>query len=913
MQNDPDTQHRNQAIWETAIVAMLTIDSQGNIVAYNPAAEALFGYSYDEVLNRNVDILVPDTHRSSHNDYLQHYLEQNQAGSPLVPHSIAVGHSRELEGLHKAGHTFPIRLSLSEMIIDGQRQFSAIIQDTSELKASEKALRESEQRLRFSQNFAGIGAWDWNVTTDELFWSEQIPPLFGYPEGTLETSYENFISAVHVDDRLLVEDAIIACLERDIPYDIEHRIVWPDGSVHWLHERGDAIRSADGNAVRMLGVVSDITTAKETQVALHKSEARFRDIAESMSDWIWEVDVNGVYTYCAGNVEAILGYRPEEIIGRTPFELMPEAEEKIIAAIFSDIVSQKLPIKNLENWNLTKDGRRVCLLTNGVPLINAEGELIGYRGVDKDITDRKQFEEELIAAKENAEKANLAKSEFLSNMSHELRTPLNAILGFAQLFGLDTNLSEDQKKNLLEINRAGEHLLELINEILDLAKVEAGHLDLNLSATPLTEILEECYAISLPLTKDFSVHLHIAPNTDAAAYTDRTRLKQVLLNLISNAIKYNQPNGMVEVKVGLGAQNHWRITVSDTGRGISPENLQELYKPFNRLGLGQSQIEGSGIGLVICKKFVEAMGGNIGVNSSPGKGSQFWVELPSAEAFDPEVKADEPECHLTNDGCGCENNKTPSEHSGYILAVEDNSTNQVLLHKQLESLHYKVDIASNGIEALDFLSRKSYRLILTDCKMPKLNGFQLTEIIRQQENGQQRHTPIIAVTANIITDEADRFMRAGMDDYLAKPVKLDKLQAIIEKYWANVDENERPLFSTSVEDADNRLHFDITVLRNTLGEQANAHRQVLSIFTQSAPANVEEIMQAVTLQDHDALQAAAHKLKSAARAIGAHLLAAICQLLEVNSHHSDWNKITMLSAQLITAMSQVEIVIADYI
>lgn len=908
MQTKEGIRLRNHAIWETAVDAILTIDDGGFIIACNPAAETLFGYNSDEALGQNIALLMPQKYRDQHDEHLKRQLHQ-----PMGGHQVnAIGTTRQLVAQHKNGQTFPVHLSLSEMNVKGQRQFSAIIRDISELKDIENALRDNEQRLRFGQDFAGIGTWDWNVDTDELYWTEQIPPLFGHPKGALETSYENFRAAIHVDDRLLVEDAITTCLEQDIPYNIEHRVVWPDGSVHWLHERGDVVRDGQGKPVRMLGVVSDISEAKQTQIDLHESEARFRDIAENMSDWIWEVDAQGVFTYCSGNIEAILGYRPDEIIGRTPFDLMTTEEAQTISAVFADIAQNKRPINNLENWNLAKDGHRVCLLTNGVPLLDAEGELIGYRGVDKDITDEKHMKAALIEAKEVAERANLAKSEFLSNMSHELRTPLNAILGFAQLFGFDDNLNEDQQLNLTEINRAGEHLLEVINEILDLAKVEAGVLDLKMGATPICDILEECYAISLPLTKEHAIRLHIDTNTDAAVYADRTRLKQVLLNLISNGIKYNHPNGMVEVKVGKGDQAQWRISVNDTGLGITPDNLENLFQPFNRLDLGQSQIEGTGVGLVISKNFVEAMGGSIGVKSIPGKGSHFWVEFPSVRASEPMELIGETDSALAKDEYGCECNQDIAKHSGRILAVEDNTTNQALLQIQLQSLNYKVDIASNGIEALDFLSKESYKLILTDCNMAKMNGFQFAEVVRQQENGQHRHIPILAITANIITGEADRYHRAGMDDCLAKPVSLDILQAKIEKYWAHSVENEPPLFSTSAQNTERQCHLDITVLQNTLGDQPKDYQHVLSIFTQSAPADVKEILQAVTSQDHEALHLAAHKLKSAARAIGARLLAAICQLLEVNSHHTDWDKAAKLTAQLTIAMTQVEAVIADH-
>lgn len=251
MQSKEANRLRNHAIWETAIDALVIMNDEGFIIAYNPAAETLFGYSLDEAVGQNIALLMPQKYRDQHDEHL---LQQRQ--QPVGEHQVnAIGTTRQLVAQHKNGQTFPIYLSLSEIIVKGQRQFSAIVRDISELKAIENALRDSEQRLRYSQNFAGIGTWDWNVNTNELYWTEQIPPLFGYPKGALETNYEIFRAAVHVDDRLLVEDAITACLEKNIPYNIEHRVMWPDGSVRWLHERGDVIRDGQGKPVDRKSVV----------------------------------------------------------------------------------------------------------------------------------------------------------------------------------------------------------------------------------------------------------------------------------------------------------------------------------------------------------------------------------------------------------------------------------------------------------------------------------------------------------------------------------------------------------------------------------------------------------------------------------------------------------------------------------
>ena len=417
------------------------------------------------------------------------------------------------------------------------------------------------------------------------------------------------------------------------------------GKIETVHQRKDGgvfpvevfVRHLhSGGRDMMVAVVRDTTERKQAEARLRESEARFKGIAQSMSDWIWEVDANGVYTYCSGRVEDILGYRPEEIVGRTPFELMPPDEAAKVAGVFGDIVARKAPIRNLENWNLTKDGKRVCLLTNGIPLLGEAGELLGYRGVDKDITNRKVAEETLIQAKLAAEEASRAKSEFLSRMSHELRTPLNAILGYSELLldGGSDPISEDQRECLGNVRDAGRHLLELINEVLDLAKVEAGKLPLAIADVAWHDVVSQCLELTRTSADRRAITLH-DDTTDAVpplVRADELRFKQVLLNLLSNAVKYNRNGGSVTISVGSGEAGRLRIAVRDTGNGLSAGELGELFQPFNRLSAEASTTEGVGIGLVISKRLLELMGGVIGVASTPGEGSTFWLELPVAAA-----------------------------------------------------------------------------------------------------------------------------------------------------------------------------------------------------------------------------------------------------------------------------------------
>ncbi|MGD8884878.1 MAG: PAS domain S-box protein, partial [Gammaproteobacteria bacterium] len=349
----------------------------------------------------------------------------------------------------------------------------------------------------------------------------------------------------------------------------------------------EPLRDEKGEIAGAVGISLDITDRQMSERRLTESETRFKDIAENMSDWIWEVDANGIYTYCSERIEDILGYRPEEIVGRTPFDLMPKDEAAKLAARFAEIRANKLPIKNLENWNLTRDGRRVCLLTNGIPLFDDGGNLVGYRGVDSDITERKLTMEALVHAKEEAEVASQAKSQFLSRMSHELRTPLNAILGYSELL-MDPEeepITNNQRATVNTIHTAGHHLLSLINEILDLAKIEAGKLAIVPEAVPWREILDRCFELAKPEAESMNIRLNIeAPaSVPVNIYADGQRFKQVLLNLISNAIKYNKPGGAVTIGIDQDQRGQTRFDVRDTGIGLSKDQMRQLFQPFNRL------------------------------------------------------------------------------------------------------------------------------------------------------------------------------------------------------------------------------------------------------------------------------------------------------------------------------------------
>jgi len=408
------------------------------------------------------------------------------------------------------------------------------------------------------------------------------------------------------------------------------------------------------------------------------------------------------------------------------------------------------------------------------------GNLRGYAKLTRDLTERKRLDQvlqeknaELESAKSVAEKANRAKSDFLSSMSHELRTPLNAILGFAQLLEAGSPPPTDaQKIRLHQIIKAGWYLLELINEILDLALIESGKLSLSREPVALIDVIIECQAMIEPQAQQRDIKLTFIPFDETwFASADRTRVKQVLINLLSNAIKYNREHGTVEVKCIESTPERLRISVKDTGEGLAPEKLAQLFQPFNRLGQESSCEEGTGIGLVVTKQLVELMGGTIGVESTVGVGSEFWIDLlrdvtPQLAAGN--AMSSEPALQI-------QENATPR----ILLYVEDNPANLMLVEQIIES-HPQVRMLSARDGNLGIALARAHLpdVILMDINLPGISGIQALKILRKDPA--TMHIPVVAISANAMPRDIEKGLEAGFFRYLTKPIKVNEFMNALD-------------------------------------------------------------------------------------------------------------------------------------
>jgi signal transduction histidine kinase/CheY-like chemotaxis protein len=396
--------------------------------------------------------------------------------------------------------------------------------------------------------------------------------------------------------------------------------------------------------------------------------------------------------------------------------------------------------------------------------------------LNSEIYERRRMEVDLLAAKLRAEQANKSKSAFLSHLSHELRTPLNSILGFSELLEHDTNLSGHQREQMRYVYRAGNHLLDLVNDVLDLATIDSGKLSLNVVKVKMTDIVNECQALIRYLAEEKEVKLEF--NTEAiealVIEVDPKRIKQILLNLFSNAIKYNKRKGVVQFTAHV-EKHCLAFSVTDTGKGISEEAMKDIFSPFDRVGQENSNIEGTGIGLTITKRLVEMMQGELEVESSEGVGTVFTVRLPIAAQI--------------NNPAGCKDLGTNNEDSavrelqnGLVLLIEDNPANQLILKKQLGKLGFDVVCVENGRDALNKVEQHGFDLIITDCNMPEMDGYEFTQRLREKEKGTDTHCPVIAITADAYKETASRCYEVGMDAYLTKPIDFQTLKSAT-KQW----------------------------------------------------------------------------------------------------------------------------------
>jgi len=493
----------------------------------------------------------------------------------------------------------------------------------------------SEERLALSLQVAGLGLGEIDYNSNRIQLSAEAAEMLGLEKVAVTLPRQIVQAYFHPDDRSDVMQAIAQAISPKGTgvFLMDHLVVWPNGQVRWLRVRKQILFTGEGvmrRALRGVLITRDVTLEKTAYHALRDSEEQFRALLEAAPDAIVIVNEQGRIKLVNALTISLFGYSRAELLGEKVEMLMPPRFRQNHADLRDGYLAEPKTREMDGGLNLLgkrKDGSEFPIEVSLSPLETKSGRLVS--SAIRDITERKRIEDELNKAKALAESANRAKSDFLSSMSHELRSPLNAILGFAQLLDAGKPApTPRQKTSVDQILQAGWYLLELINEILDLAMIESGKLSLSLEAISLAEVLDDCRAMIEPQAQASGISMDFPLfASPCGVKVDRTRVKQVFLNLLSCAIKYNRPGGHIEVSYQLESAECVRVSVRDTGEGLSPEKLNQLFQSFNRLGQETGLEEGTGIGLVVSKRLIELMGGHIGVDSTVGVGSVFWVEM----------------------------------------------------------------------------------------------------------------------------------------------------------------------------------------------------------------------------------------------------------------------------------------------
>ncbi len=579
-------------------------------------------------------------------------------------------------------------------------------------------------------------------------------------------------------------EALVFKASRGIEDIYELTYIRKDGSRFPAVVSVTALRDAQDTIIGYLLIVTDNTAHMQVEEERMKLDLGLRDqqfysrsLIESNIDSIVTTDPHGIISDVNKQMEALTGCTRDELIG-APFKNYFTDPEKAEESIRKALTEGKAT--NFELTSRARNGKETVLSYNTSILYDRDRRLQGVFAAAHDVTESKRLDQvlqeknvELQSAKVIAEKANLSTSDFLSSMSHELRSPLNAIIGFAQLMESDTPApTPGQKESIDQILRAGWHLLKLINEILDLAKIESGKLPLPPESVSLAEVIVECQGMIKRQAQKRGIQMTF-PRFDipCSVHADRTQLKQVLVNLLSNAIKYNSEQGTVKVTYTASAPGRIRVSISDTGAGLSPEKLAQLFQPFNRLGQEASDEEGTGIGLVMAKQLIEQMGGVIGVESTVGAGSVFWFELMDASETQFGVGSGEPEAFAKS-----------FSRSGArvhdVLYVEDNPANLKLV-EQIIARHPGLRLLSavTGNLGIELARANLPEVILMDINLPDISGVEAMRVL--SEDPVTAHIPVVAISVNSMPHDFKKGLQAGFFRYLTKPIIVDEFMGTL--------------------------------------------------------------------------------------------------------------------------------------
>jgi PAS domain S-box-containing protein len=784
-----ESENKFKKIYEKGPFGMVMADSMTKFIAANDTFCQMIGYTEAELQNYTIkDITYPDDINTDVRN-IQHLMEG------IIPIYKTEKRYVRKDGVMIWG-ALTVTANYNE---DGQFLYNlAIIEDITGRKYVEAALAKVTERLELATSSANIGIWDWDIPSDRISWDEQMYKLYGFYQGPFPEVYKAWQKGLHPDDRETANDFTQQALRGERECDTEFRVVWADKSIHWLKAVGKVFFDENHNPVRMVGVNYDISERKQAEVALRKSEDLFNKAFHgSPSPMTIATQSDGTYIAVNNSFLRLVNLSRDEVIGKKGHELgLIDAEER---AKLRRELQEKGTMHNIEVIAKSTSGQQLHLLTS-IENTELAGEACTIVTM-LDITERKQAElllqekseeieaqneeyqqlneelqqtnEELLEAKERAEQSDQLKTAFLQNMSHEIRTPMNAIMGFSELLTEQYNNKTKLEQFAKIINQRSSDLLEIINGVLDVAKIESGQVNINLEECRLLSLFAELSIFFKEYRKkqgkqhiEFSIQSN-CDIPDEMIRTDKVKLKQILINLIGNAFKFTD-KGEIHAGCSLDANHHILFYVSDTGIGIPYNKHDFIFERFARLEPKPDHLYGgTGLGLSIVKGLIDLLGGKIWLESEPGKGTTFYFSFPY-ERVSP----------LPQESLEAENTEKYNFSNKTILIVEDDVYNADYLSEILNGTGFEITRVSTGKEAIEISKSQKLDIILMDIRLPDMDGYTAINIIRKYKPDLK----IIAQTAYASLDDKEKAINAGCNDYISKPIGRKALLSMIKEH-----------------------------------------------------------------------------------------------------------------------------------
>ncbi len=848
-----ESEERFRRQFADSSVVMLLIDAENSkIVDANDAAVRFYGYKREQLLameKSDINVLPESELRRLISTI------QNEGQLFHFRHRLADGSVRDVE------------VASSRIRLRSRDVLHSIVFDVTERRRAEEAVKLSEARLRGITDAAQDAIVMMDPNGAVSYWNPAAEKMLGY-------RYDEAIGK-HLH-RLLVPERYVKSYEAAFPEFLATGRGKAVGTTLELQaKRSDGqeiIVDVSLSAIQLnekwhaVGIMRDITKRKEIERALERSEEKFRHLAENIQEVFWIADpCSRRPLYISPAFKEVWGRSCESAYdGQASWfdpvhpDDLPEARRLFAVEGTGKAAEAQYRIR-------TPDGREKWIHDRAFPVYDENGEMTRIVGIAQDITERKRYEAELIRAREMADAANTAKTTFLAHMSHEIRTPMNGVIGMLQLMD-ETELTEVQRGYARLAHESSLFLLGILNDILDLSKIEAGKISLESVQFGLRSIVGKA-ASSLKVQADakgLSLECNVEDGVPDDLEGDSQRLRQVLTNLVSNAIKFTHRGGVtvsVRLEEQISNSAMLRFSVRDTGIGIRPDQANEIFKPFVQADSSTTRkYGGTGLGLAISKEIVELMGGRIGVDSKEGDGSDFWFTAAFA------VSREKSRTEDAGNGCPVQKCDIP-QWSGprkTILVADDDPTNRTVLQALLDRLGYSNTVVNNGAEAVEAVQQHEYDLILMDWQMPIMNGKQATRHIRQSK---QSGIPIVAVTASAMTRDRQDCIAAGANDYLLKPIDLYRLSSMLNKWLAPeggaccepVEERQR----------EPKNSFDEQNLLERLLQNKELASQVLTGFVNDCPNQLERLKRELAAEDGPGVSLHAHKLQGGAATVAA--------------------------------------------